>query len=307
MLCPLVCFVLARPASSQDHECFKQGDIVCCALKYDGSRNFFNTARGSCDEVVDTCATEEEYDPHTNTCVDLTSALESLTGSQSLPIEFLAQAPMGETTSSLPSIDCGAHGSPDASDPSGCVCDAGWASGVLAHGPRCNTPVLKQSQHFEFGKSVNGTVTISKVVKQTTIMGTIFANGGLVWVMVVLVLCCCCCYGCQLYIRRPSSKATSSPAPSPCSPCSSCPNMPPSPKSQQPYESQQAIFRQQPQTGALPLQRFCMHGQEPVPRPGGLSPTSYPPPGQSSSFSLPTPIARPLVPPRKSMRQSRRT
>lgn len=309
MLRRLFFISLAWLVSSQDQECSQQGGAVCCALKYDGSRNFYNTALGRCEVVVDTCTTKEEYDPATNTCVDVTSALEAQTESQSSPLQGLVQA----TTSSAAPVDCGAHGSPDPSDASQCICDSGWTSSVLAHGPPCNTPVIEQSQSIDFGNPVNGTVTVSQVVKQTSVMGTMMANGGPLLIIALLILCSCCCCGSRLYLRRTSSKAMSSPAPLPWG---SWPQMSPSLQGQQTYEWQQEVFRQQQQqfaqfqqsqqSSALPPTQFRMPGQWGVGYPGDLSPTSYPP-QQFPAFALPPPIAGPLVPPRKSTRQSRRT
>eukprot|EP00435_Cladocopium_sp_Y103_P014596 s3552_g3.t1 len=47
--------------SAQDAECQSIGTI-CCALKYDGARNFFNQHDLRCEAPADDCGPTQEYD-----------------------------------------------------------------------------------------------------------------------------------------------------------------------------------------------------------------------------------------------------
>mmetsp|Transcript_35504 Transcript_35504/g.64120 ORF Transcript_35504/g.64120 Transcript_35504/m.64120 type:complete len:333 (+) Transcript_35504:31-1029(+) len=209
----LLIWCMATLVSSQQ-EC-SGGGVLCCVNLYEGSRNFYNSQSGKCEAVIRDCPAAKDYDPETNTCIDLASALSS----PQQQVGSATSAPTGQQTTSRPqsigcspagSASCGqqacGHGHLDPNSSAHCVCDAGWANNALSFGPKCSTPVLSQSSKVA---SMNGTSDMGP-----TSGGASMPPGAGLWMLltssqfaasfliIAAVLFCgatCCCYRC---IRR---------------------------------------------------------------------------------------------------------
>ena len=182
---------------SQDAECQSSG-APCCALKYSGARNFFNEQDLRCEEVADDCSSSQEYDPQVNKCIDVNSALSSVTEA---PTTTARSSSSGGAASSGCENCCG-HGTVDPSDSTLCVCEPGWTSSALLG--KCSVQVEvtttgaaeSKSSSFDysfdftfsslFGQWASSTFAGSRLVLHLLLpMSLLFSN---LWVLLGLLL-----------------------------------------------------------------------------------------------------------------------
>mmetsp|Transcript_65293 Transcript_65293/g.143126 ORF Transcript_65293/g.143126 Transcript_65293/m.143126 type:complete len:269 (-) Transcript_65293:51-857(-) len=182
---------------AQDAECQSSGTI-CCALKYDGARNFFNQQDLRCEAPADDCGPSQEYDAQVNKCIDVTNALSSVTDAPST-----APSSTGSTAAAC-STCCGEHGTPDSSDPSDkelCVCDVGWTSSAVL-GP-CSVQVAEATTSVSPGTSTERPTSSSFGLTLTfaSLSNLLLGNGPFVLLLAILACCVCCCL-CRCWIRN---------------------------------------------------------------------------------------------------------
>ena len=176
---------------SQDAECQSSG-APCCALKYSGARNFFNEQDLRCEEVADDCSSSQEYDPQVNKCIDVNSALSSVTEA---PTTTARSSSSGGAASSGCENCCG-HGTVDPSDSTLCVCEPGWTSSALLG--KCSVQVEVTTTGAAESKSSSFDYSFDFTFSS---LSSIFLGNGPVLLLLVLVLCCICCYLCRCYFR----------------------------------------------------------------------------------------------------------
>eukprot|EP00439_Symbiodinium_sp_Y106_P030955 s1083_g3.t1 len=184
---------------AQDADC-SEGGALCCVLKYDGARNFFNSADSRC-EAVAHCGPSEDYDAQANRCIaagELTAVTESQTTTGVLSSGTSTTLPCEQQAA------CCLHGAPDALNPNRCVCEEGWLTLASAEGMQCSTPVSTSAASTSPGEVAEDPPPADFMSMAWGAWGFMMSNGGLVLLVAVIVLCCCFCCLLRSCCRRGS-------------------------------------------------------------------------------------------------------